>query len=61
MTQLKILSHGLKKEKYWYKTILEHCPVCGQENTYKYRVYGIKPKNYEDRLEYRYINHYCYL
>lgn len=61
MTQLKISSTGLKKEKHWYKTVLEHCPVCGQENAYKYRVYGTKPEKYEDRLEHRYINHYCYL
>lgn len=61
MTQLDTLSTGLKKEKYWYKIVREHCPVCGEENNYKYRVYGPKPERYEDRLEYRYINHGCYL
>ncbi len=47
--------------KYWYITVFEMCPVCGQENEYKYRVYGVKPKDPKDRIEYRYINHYCYV
>ena len=23
--------------KYWYKTVKEHCPICGEERTYTYR------------------------
>lgn len=61
MKQLKILSTGLKKEKYWYKTVLEMCPICGEKREYKYRVYGEKPQREEERRGYTYINHYCYV
>ena len=50
-----------EKQKYWYITVYELCPVCGEENVHKYRVYGTKPKKYEDRIERSYINHYCYV
>ena len=61
MTQLKVLSNGLKAKKYWYMTVFEMCPVCGEERSYRYRVYGIKPKEIEKRIEHNYINHYCYI
>jgi hypothetical protein len=44
---------------YWYKKAHES-PVCGEERIYKYRVYGEKPKDEVNRVEYSYINHYCY-
>lgn len=45
-----------KKQKYWYKTEVHACPVCGHENVYKYRVYGKKPKN----VNLRYVYYECY-
>ena len=45
--------------RYWYKTCKKYCPVCGEEDEYKYRVYGDKPKDPADRIEHAYINHYC--
>ena len=50
-----------EKQKYWYKTIFGLCPICGEEDVYKYRVYGEKPKDYKDRIEHIYIKHYCYV
>ncbi len=61
MTQLKVLSSGLKGKKYWYMTVHEMCPVCGEEREYKYRVYDVKPKEITDRHQHTYINHYCYV
>ncbi|MCK5016219.1 MAG: hypothetical protein KAS32_04025 [Candidatus Peribacteraceae bacterium] len=47
------------QESYWYRTVYELCPVCGMERSYKYRVYGEKPKDVGDRVSHVYINHYC--
>jgi len=47
------------KQKYWYMTQIESCPVCGEENIFKYRVYGEKPENRADRIKYTYIHHWC--
>lgn len=62
MVSLKNSLSGSKDtKKYWYMTVFELCPVCGEERSYKYRIYGEKPKEDIDRIELRYINHYCYL
>lgn len=47
-------------KKYWYMTVREMCPVCGKEREYKYRSYDEKLKDPNDRIQYSYINHYCY-
>ena len=46
---------------YWYMSVYQMCPVCGEEKRYRYRVYGSKPKDRADRMEFSYINHYCYV
>jgi hypothetical protein len=45
--------------RYWYKTVKEMCPICGEEREYKYREYGEKPLSPGDRITFSYINHYC--
>jgi hypothetical protein len=62
MEHLKNSLIGLKEIKnFWYMTVFKMCPVCGEERSYRYRVYGIKPKEIEKRIEHNYINHYCYI
>jgi len=35
-----------KKQKYWYRTDIYACVLCGREHKYRYRVYDTpKPKN----------------
>lgn len=51
MEHLKNSLIGLKEIKnFWYMTVFEMCPVCGEERSYRYRVYGIKPKEIEKRI-----------
>ena len=38
--------------KYWYKTFIEECPVCGGTKKWKMRVIGKKPKNAYKRVLY---------
>jgi hypothetical protein len=46
-----------QKCKYWYLHTIVYCPVCGKEDRYKERIYGIpKPENGEER--YRIIEAY---
>ena len=39
------------RPRYWIRTFIEYCPLCGRENTYwRERVYGEpKPKEYDKR------------
>lgn len=33
----------MKKRKYWYKTVVLYCSLCGGKQRYRYRVYTPKP------------------
>ena len=35
---------GRKKEKYWYKTDIYCCVLCGGESESRYRVYNIEER-----------------
>ena len=45
--------------KYWYATVTEECPVCGNGRTEKYRMYTPKPDNIQERYEYIQTYDYC--
>lgn len=34
------------KTKYWYKTTVHYCPICGSDETFRERVYQ-KPDKWE--------------
>ena len=38
-----------QKGTYWYRIYIGECPVCGRDKSYRERVYGVKPKNKNDR------------
>jgi len=38
------------KRPYWYYTIIEVCPVCGQERRFRERQYNPKPLAAEQRV-----------
>ena len=37
------------KDKYWYRTESHYCPVCGREETFKWREYSPKPMDWTSR------------
>lgn len=41
----------MSKQKYWYKYFIGECPFCGNDRSYKERIYSEKPKDREDRIE----------
>jgi len=46
--------------KYWYKTYIRECPLCGYEDkTKELQRDTPKPENYEDRIERTYIAYHC--
>ena len=45
--------------RYWYKTYIRECPLCGYEDKTKERQHTEKPENYEDRIERTYIAYHC--
>ena len=48
------------RKKYWYKTSVHYCPVCGRDDTYKERVYDEeKPKEWEKRFTFKEVWDYC--
>jgi hypothetical protein len=47
------------KVKYWYKTYIEECPVCGRSDQYKERQYTEKPEDYLDRVKVYQRYDYC--
>lgn len=48
-----------EKRSYWYEFYHEYCPVCGREETIKERRYTMKPKSYNKRHHYSYMNCWC--
>ncbi len=36
-------------QKHWYKKHITMCPVCQKEHIELERIYGERPKDYEDR------------
>ena len=46
-----------EKKKYWYKFDIDYCPLCGRDQTIKYRVHE-KPKP-EDRYVVKEVYDYC--
>ena len=47
------------KQKYWYKTFVHFCPVCGHEDWYKERQYSEKPKERNKRIEWEEHYDWC--
>jgi hypothetical protein len=39
----------MKKKKYWYKTDIYYCVLCGKEDRVKERIYSDKPKEPQER------------
>ena len=37
------------KKKYWYKTEVTECVLCGRQTKHRYRVYGDKPNDAAER------------
>jgi uncharacterized Zn finger protein (UPF0148 family) len=48
----------VREVKYWYKTYIDYCPVCGKEEVTKERQYTPKPEKEEDR--YNFMTSLCY-
>lgn len=48
-----------KKVKYWYKTYMYECPVCGMQDIIKQRVYTEKPVEFEYRFQLIQRYDYC--
>lgn len=48
-----------RKEKYWYKTYIVECPVCGSGSETKQRVYGEKPENPDEWVDYTQRYDWC--
>lgn len=46
-------------DKYWYKTYIVECPVCGNTDEFKERVYTEKPLNIEERFDYKQQYYHC--
>jgi hypothetical protein len=45
--------------KFWMRIWIGECPLCGRDKGYRERVYGRKPKLWQNR--YRYISpEHCY-
>ena len=44
---------------HWYKIQVRECPVCGNVQEWRDRVYGEKPKSEEDRVEYKQEYDHC--
>jgi Zn ribbon nucleic-acid-binding protein len=42
----------MNKRKYWYKTEIVECVLCGHEQKIKYRMYTKKPKDFSKRVIY---------
>lgn len=40
-----------RKRKYWYLFVIQECPVCGRDHSYKERKYTPKPKDAQDRYQ----------
>ena len=50
---------GMKK-KYWYRFITEYCPQCGNDSTWKERIYDKpKPEKKQDRYIFKEVWDYC--
>ena len=47
------------EKKYWYKFHTEICPLCGRETFYKERQETPKPKELQDRYDFKYIYDWC--
>ena len=42
----------MKKNKYWYRTVIYECVICGHEKKTRYRVYDRpKPTDPFDRID----------
>ena len=51
---------GEKKVKeHWYKVFMYYCPVCGDGETLRERVYGDKPKELSKRYQTKEYYDYC--
>jgi hypothetical protein len=37
---------------HWYKLFAGECPVCGRDKSYRVRVYGKRPADPGERVEY---------
>lgn len=44
------------RPKYWYRTTIQECPICGRGDTYRERMYTKKPADVRKR--YIYETHY---
>ena len=49
----------MKKQKYWYKTTVYYCPLCGRDDTYKERQFNEKPEEWEKRFTFKEVWDYC--
>jgi hypothetical protein len=38
-----------KRRPHWYKMFVGECPACGQDQSYRVRVYGRRPKSRHKR------------
>jgi hypothetical protein len=45
--------------KHWYMKYINICPVCGEEEIYKVRMYTNKPTEPEDRVKFEILVHCC--
>ncbi len=41
-----------KKRRYWIRFHYGECPVCGRDKSFRERVYGRKPKRWQNRVVY---------
>lgn len=44
---------------YWYYVVDDYCPVCGRSDTYRERIYGERPKDWEQRHEFNEVYDGC--
>jgi hypothetical protein len=44
---------------YWYYIVSDYCPVCGREDITRTRLYGEKPKTWDERHKYNERYDWC--
>lgn len=56
---MKAKSKRKPMKKHWYKRYISECPVCGGSEDGLVRVYGKKPKNPSEWIDYRQNYDWC--
>ena len=49
----------MAKQKFWYSTEIEYCPVCGSMTRYKQREYTKRPVEWRNRNTVTEVYDYC--